>query len=73
MNRGAVISASYALAGLGLIIGIAGWVKTGAGILALGAGGISLTRQSSGKIERFLPIALAVALLILAIALPVKR
>ena len=73
MNRRTINVLGYFGVGFGLILGISGWVKTGVGILALGAAGISLSHQSSRKIERYLPIALALALLILAIALPVKR
>ncbi|MEI9908085.1 MAG: hypothetical protein WDO06_09600 [Actinomycetota bacterium] len=73
LNRTRVLTTSYVIVGLGLALGIAGWVKIGMAILAIGAGAISLINRPAQKVERFLPIALAVALLVLAMALPVTR
>ena len=68
-----MLTISYVIVGLGLALGISGWVKIGVTILALGAGAISVINRPPQKVERFLPIALAVALLVMAIALPVTR
>ena len=60
----------YSLVGLGVVAGIVGWVKAGAIIIAIGSAGVSLSRDGRGKIERFMPLVLALALLALAISLP---
>lgn len=60
----------YSLVGAGVLMGIAGWVRGGAAIIAVGSVAVSLSRDGRGKIERFMPLVLALALLALAIALP---
>ena len=55
---------------IGVIAGIAGFVRTGALAIALGTGVISLAHWNSRKVERYLPLAIALVLFGLAIALP---
>ncbi|MEI6476648.1 MAG: hypothetical protein WCO27_02865 [Actinomycetes bacterium] len=58
---------------IGIIAGITGFVRAGALFIAVGAFGVSISRHSARRFERFLPLALAVALFILALALPRGR
>ncbi len=60
----------YTLIGVGVLAGIAGTVRAGLISIAIGSVGLSFGKEGRGKIERFMPLVLALALLALAIALP---
>ena len=65
---------SYWVAGLGLILGIFGFVRSGGLIFAVGGASASYFRyQGTGskrKIELIIPLALALALFVVALTLP---
>jgi peptidoglycan/LPS O-acetylase OafA/YrhL len=52
------------------LIGIAGFVRTGALLISAGTGVIALSQWEKRRFERYLPLAIAVVLFGLAIALP---
>ena len=54
----------------GIVIGIFGFVRTGAILIALGTGVIALSQWGKRKMESYLPLAIAIGLLVLALALP---
>jgi hypothetical protein len=61
---------AYILIALGVIAGILGFVRTGALLISLGTGAIALAQWGKRRFERYLPLAIAVVLFGLAIALP---
>jgi hypothetical protein len=61
---------AYALIALGVVMGVVSFVRTGALLIAVGTAVISLARSGKGRFERYLPLAIAVVLFGLAIALP---
>lgn len=61
---------TYIVIALGVLIGIAGFVRTGALLISAGTGVIALSQWNSRSFERYLPLAIAVVLFGLAIALP---
>jgi len=61
---------AYIAISLGVLFGVAGFVRAGAVMIAAGTGVIALTQWSKGKIERYLPLAIAIVLFGLALALP---
>jgi hypothetical protein len=61
---------AYALIALGVVMGVASFVRTGALLIAVGTAVISLARSGKGRFERYLPLTIAVVLFGLAIALP---
>ena len=61
---------AYILIALGVLAGILGFVRTGALLISLGTGAIALAQWGKRKFERYLPLAIAVVLFGLAIALP---
>jgi hypothetical protein len=61
---------AYIAISLGVLFGIAGFVRTGAVMISVGTGVIAITQWSKGKIERYLPLAIAIVLFGLALALP---
>ena len=61
---------SYSLVVLGVALGIFGSVKVGALLIALGTAGVSLAGESTSVVGRYLPLALALSLFALALALP---
>lgn len=68
------IKVSFGFAGLGLILGIFGFVRSGGLVFAIGGACASYFRyQDSGskrKIELLIPLALAFALFVVALTLP---
>ena len=62
--------AAYAGIAIGVIFGVCGLVLTGAILIAVGTGVIALSHWEKRRIERYLPLAIAIVLLGLAIALP---
>lgn len=61
---------AYILIALGVLAGILGFVRTGALLISFGTGAIALAQWGKRRFERFLPLAIAVVLFGLAIALP---
>lgn len=64
------IRAIYISIGVATLIGIAGYVRIASLVIAVGMGAISLASRSPRRIERYLPLAIAVGLFALALALP---
>ena len=64
------LRAAYIAISLGVILGIAGFVRTGALLISAGTAVISLSQWNKRRSERYLPLAIAVVLFGLAIALP---
>jgi hypothetical protein len=64
---------SYGAVALGVVLGAFGLVREGALLIALGTAGVAVSRRSDRAIERYLPLTLALALLVLAIAIPGGR
>jgi hypothetical protein len=64
------LRAAYIAISLGVLIGIAGFVRIGALLISGGTGVIALSQWSGRRIERYLPLAIAVVLFGLALALP---
>ena len=64
------LRAAYIAIAVGVIAGITGFVRTGALLIAAGTGVISLSHWNMRRIERYLPLAIALVLFGLAIALP---
>ena len=61
---------AYGAIAIGVIIGIAGYVRISAMVVAVGTALIALENRSARKIEMYLPLAIAIALFVLSIALP---
>jgi hypothetical protein len=61
---------AYIFIALGVLAGIVGFVRTGALLISLGTGAIALAQWGKRRFERYLPLAIAVVLFGLAIALP---
>jgi hypothetical protein len=61
---------AYILIALGVLAGILSFVRTGALLISLGTGAIALAQWGKRRFERYLPLAIAVVLFGLAIALP---
>jgi hypothetical protein len=64
------IRAAYIAISLGVLIGIAGFVRIGALLISAGTGVIALSHWSARRIERYLPLVIAIVLFGLALALP---
>jgi hypothetical protein len=61
---------AYFLIGLGFAAGVASFVRLGSIAIALGMGVIAIAHWKTGKVERYLALAIALALLAVAISLP---
>ena len=61
---------AYALVVTGVALGIFGIVRTGSILIAIGSGVIAIAHWKTGKVERYLALSIAVALLSVAITLP---
>jgi len=64
------LRAAYITISLGVLIGIAGFVRIGALLISGGTGVIALSQWSGRRIERYLPLLIAIVLFGLALALP---
>jgi len=64
---------SYGLALTGVALGVFGAVRGGSLFIAVGTAGIALKTRDFRRIEFYLPLAIAIALFALAIALPRGR
>ena len=73
LNNRLLTLVSYGLVLTGVVLGIFGVVRGGSLFIAVGTAGIALKLRDFRRIEFYLPLALAVALFVLAIALPRGR
>lgn len=73
MNYHALALLSYGTVALGVVLGAFGLVREGAILIALGTAGVAMSRRSERAMERYLPLAIALAILVLAIAIPSGR
>ena len=64
---------SYAAVMIGVALGASGVVRGGSLFIAVGTAGIALKSRNFRSIEFYLPLAIAIALFALAIALPRGR
>ena len=64
---------SYSLICLGVLLGAIGYVRTGSLLISGGTLAQAISARKSRRIEFYLPAAIAVALFVLAIALPHGR
>lgn len=64
---------SYAAVLIGITLGASGVVRGGSLFIAAGTAGIALKSRNFRSIEFYLPLAIAIALFTLAIALPRGR
>lgn len=64
---------SYSLICLGVLLGAIGYVRTGSLLIGSGTLGHAIAARNSRRIEFYLPSVIAVALFVLAIALPHGR
>lgn len=63
----------YLLVVLGIVFGALGSVQVGLVCIAAGMAAVSLSSKPIGRVERYLPLALALGLFALALALPTGR
>jgi hypothetical protein len=64
---------SYSAVLIGVVLGASGIVRGGSLFIAAGTLGIALKSRNFRRIEFYLPVAIAIALFALAIALPRGR
>ncbi len=64
---------SYGLVLTGVVLGVLGIVRGGSLFIAVGTAGLALKSRDFRRIEFYIPLALAFALFVLAIALPRGR
>jgi hypothetical protein len=64
---------SYGLVLTGVVLGVLGIVRGGSLFIAVGTLSMALKSRDFRRIEFFLPLAIAIALFVLAIALPRGR
>lgn len=63
----------YALVLFGVLLGILGSVQPGSILVAVGTAGVGMSTPQVSKVGRFLPLVIALALFVLALALPRGR
>ena len=73
LNLRLLSSVSYACVVIGVALGVSGIVRGGSLFIAVGTAGIALKSRNFRRIEFYLPLAIAIALFVLAIALPRGR
>ena len=73
LNNRVLALASYGCVLTGVVLGVLGFVRAGSLFIALGTTGVALKSRDFRRIEFYLPLAIAVALFALAIALPRGR
>ena len=61
---------AYFLIGLGFLAGVASLVRLGSIAIAIGMGVIAIAHWKTGKVERYLALGIALALMAVAISLP---
>jgi uncharacterized membrane protein len=73
LNNRLLTLVSYGLVLAGVVLGVLGIVRGGSLFIAAGTAGIALKSRDFRRIEFYLPLAIAIALFALAIALPRGR
>jgi len=73
LNNRLLSLVSYGLVLTGVILGVLGVVRGGSLFIAVGTAGIALKSRDFRSIQFYLPLAIATALFVLAIALPRGR
>jgi hypothetical protein len=73
LNNRLLTLASYGLVLTGVVLGILGIVRGGSLFIAAGTAGMALKSRDFRRIEFYFPLAIAIALFALAIALPRGR
>jgi hypothetical protein len=73
LNNRLLTLMSYGFVLIGVVLGVLGFVRAGSLFIALGTAGVALKSRDFRRIEFYLPLAIAVALFALAIALPRGR
>jgi len=73
LNNRLLTLISYGLVLTGVVLGVFGVVRGGSLFIAAGTVGIALKSRDFRRIEFYLPLAIAIALFALAIALPRGR
>ncbi|MFM2137587.1 MAG: hypothetical protein RJA84_715 [Actinomycetota bacterium] len=73
LNNRLLTLLSYGFVLTGVVLGVLGFVRAGSLFIALGTAGVALKSRDFRRIEFYLPLAIAVALFALAIALPRGR
>jgi hypothetical protein len=73
LNNRLLSTISYAAVLIGVALGATGIVRGGSLFIAAGTLGIALKSRNFRRIEFYLPVAIAIALFALAIALPRGR
>jgi hypothetical protein len=73
MNSQVLVLVRYSTVALGVVLGAFGLVREGAILIAVGTAAVALSRHRERPMERYLPLALSLALLILAIVIPAGR
>lgn len=63
----------YVLVAVGIVLGAFGSVQVGLVTVATGMAAVSLGSRAIGRVERYLPLALALGLFAVALALPGGR
>ena len=73
LNNRILSTVSYVAVLIGVVLGATGIVRGGSLFIAAGTLGIALKSRNFRRIEFYLPLAIAIALFALAIALPRGR
>jgi hypothetical protein len=73
LNTRLLTLTSYGLVLIGMVLGVLGIVRGGSLFIAIGTVGVALKSRNFRRIEFYLPLAIAIALFTLAIALPRGR
>ena len=73
LNERLISLVSYSAVTLGIALGALGIVRGGSLFIALGTAGIALKSRNYRTLEFYIPLAIAIALFVVAIALPRGR
>jgi hypothetical protein len=73
LNERLISLLSYGAVTLGIVLGTFGIVRGGSLFIALGTAGIALKSRNFRTLEFYIPLAIAIALFVVAIALPRGR
>jgi hypothetical protein len=73
LNNRVMSLVSYGLVLTGVVLGVLGFVRAGSLFIAIGTAGVALKSRDFRRVEFYLPLAIAIALFTLAIALPRGR
>jgi len=64
---------SYLVVAAGVVVGALGLVRIGSLLIAVGTALFAISQRGQRKIELYLPLAISIALFLLALALPRGR